>query len=159
VVGGRRGRRGIAEEGRAGGEDTQGPSAKARVAIKEEQERGHALREGEDGGVAGFVEGEAAGLVMAGVRVLGWRIGGAGRGQGSRRGGGPGGRRRARPSPVMASTEPEGVADEGDVAAGDVAEAAGEVREPRSAEVVGALASLSRRKGMEWRIAARRRFG
>jgi hypothetical protein len=115
----------FAEEGRAGGEDTQGPSAKARVAIKEEQERGHALREGEDGGVAGFVEGEAAGLVMAGVRVLGGGLAAraAVKGVGEEEG--------------LAEGEGEafagdgvdgagGVADEGDVAAGDVAEAAGE---------------------------------
>jgi hypothetical protein len=115
----------FAEESRAGGEDAQGPSAKARVAVEEEKERGHALREGKDGGVAGFVEGEAAGLVMAGVRVLGGGL--AARAAVERVGEEEG----------LAEGEGEafagdgvdgagGVADEGDIAACDAAEAAGE---------------------------------
>jgi hypothetical protein len=50
----------LAEERWAGGEGLQCSIAEAGVAVEEEQEPGHALREGEDVGVARFVEFKAA---------------------------------------------------------------------------------------------------
>lgn len=97
----------LSEEGGAGGEGAEGSGAEAGMAVEQEKEGGHALREGQGGGVAGFVRGE-----RAGVEGLGEEDG-------------------------LAKSESEafagdgidgagGVTDEGDVAAGDAAEAAGE---------------------------------
>jgi hypothetical protein len=115
----------FAEEGGASGEGAQGSVAEARVSVEEEQERGHALREGEDGGVAGFVEREAARVVVTGVRILGdglaARAGVEGVGEKESLTEGEG--------KAFASDGVDGaggVADEGNVAAGDAEEAAGE---------------------------------
>jgi hypothetical protein len=99
------------------------------VAVEEEQERGHALREGEDPGVVGFVESKTA-------RVEGLR--------------------EARPSPVMASTEPEASPMRATLLRVTRRRRRVRVRQPRSVEVVGAAASLSRRVGRELRSSVRR---
>jgi hypothetical protein len=97
----------FSEERGAGGEGAEGSGAEAGMAIEEEQEGGHALREGEGGPVVGFVRGEGAG-----VEGLGEEKGLAEAEGEAFAGDGVDGAR--------------GVADEGDVAAGDAAEAAGE---------------------------------
>src|ERR1700728_1317737 len=50
------------EKGGTGGEDVEGSGAEAGMAVEEEKEGGHALREGEGGWVVGFVGGEGAGV-------------------------------------------------------------------------------------------------
>ena len=55
----------FAEEGGVSGEGLEGSIAEAWVAIEEQQEGGHAPREGEDSGMAGFVE------IKAGMGVIG----------------------------------------------------------------------------------------
>lgn len=97
----------LAEKAGAMGEGAEGAVAQGGEAIEEEHEAGHALRQGDDVGVAVLVEVEAAGgegvgeqegLAEAhGEAFAGDGVGGAG-----------------------------GVTDEGDVGAGDAMEAAGE---------------------------------
>jgi hypothetical protein len=95
------------EKGGAGGEDVEGSGAEAGMAVEEEKEGGHALREGEGGWVVGFVGGEGAGVEGLGEE------GGLAESEGEAfTGDGVDGAR--------------GVTDECDVAAGDAAEAAGE---------------------------------
>ena len=76
------------EEGGVGGEGAEGAGAEAGVPVEKEQDAGHALGQGEQGTVGGFVGVEAA-AAMESARRSAWR------------------KARARPSPVMASTEPE----------------------------------------------------
>jgi hypothetical protein len=121
----------FSEERGAGGEGAEGSGAEAGMAIEEEQEGGHALREGEGGPVVGFVRGEGAG-----VEGLGEEKGLAEAEGEAFAGDGVDGAR--------------GVADEGDVAAGDAAEAA---------EVGSVAVGFSRRTGMDWRISVRRTPG
>ena len=66
------------EEGGVGGEGAEGAGAEAGVPVEKEQDAGHALGQGEQGTVAGFV------AVEGGASVAWMR---------SRRGGAPGGRR------------------------------------------------------------------
>ncbi len=101
------------ENGGVGGECPEGAGAEARVAVEEEQHGGHAPGQGEECGVACGVEVEAATLERVGEEEgLAKREGEAFAGDGVD---GAGGVPKTR-----------NVADEGDVAASDAAEAAGE---------------------------------
>ena len=115
----------FAEEGGTSGEGAQGSGAELGVAVEEKQERGHALREGENARVAGFVEGEAGGLVVAGMRILGGVLlaRGAVEGIGEEKSLAEG------EGEAFAGDGVDGagcVADEGNVTVGDATETAGE---------------------------------
>ena len=80
------------EEGGVGGEGAEGTGAESGVPVEKEQDAGHAPGQGEQGTVGGFVAVEGGALsawARESARRRAWR------------------KARARPSPVMASTEPE----------------------------------------------------